>query len=91
MANRIVLRVLGATLSPYSSSTPILANGAISEDISFDVSQLQGGHDTTAAQRTAFPNALSVISVKYVLANHFKSENIYVTLDSAGVNTAANA
>lgn len=89
MAQRIVLRVLGAGLAPYSSSTPILPNGGISEDISYDVSQLQGGFDTTAAQRTAFPNALSAIYVKYVKANHFQSDLIYVNINAAAVNALA--
>lgn len=94
MAERIALTVLGGTAAPYSSSNPsppFSTAGAVSEIESFDVSQLQMGKDTTSAQRTAYPAALSSLVVKYVKANHFESRTIYVHIDAAAVNALANA
>lgn len=94
MAQRIALTVLGGTAAPYSSSNPAPPFGvstAVSEIESFDVSQLQLGKDTTAAQRALYPAALSSVVVKYVKANHFESRTIYVHIDAAAVNALANA
>jgi hypothetical protein len=92
MANRVKLTVLGGTLAPYGSgnATPQLVNGGISEDWHFDVSQLQRFVDTSPAQRTTYPNAQSGGYVKYVRANHFQTEYVYINITSVALDILAN-
>jgi len=99
MATRLVLRVLGATLAPYSSggvgsngiTAPVFVNGGISEDWHLDSAQLQRGVDTTAAQQGIYPNALSSVVIKYVDANHFITKVVYVTLSAGDVDDLVNS
>jgi len=94
MANRISLLCLGGTLAPYSTANiaaPQLPNGGVSEYISFGVDQLQRNYDTTTAQQTAFPFALSGITVKFVDANHFRTAFYFLGQNQTEVNNLANA
>jgi hypothetical protein len=94
MAQRISIRVLGATLAPYSTingSAPTLLNGGISEDWHLDVSQIQRGVDTSSAQRSSYPLALSSVVVKYVNANHFETKTIFISIDANTLDGLANA
>lgn len=93
MANRIKLTVLGATIAPYSSDgvqVPPILTGVVSEPLSFDVTQIQIGRNTSSDNRALFPFALSWFSVKYVLANHFTTSVFYTDVDQDTVNTLAN-
>lgn len=93
MAQRIKLLCLGATLAPYSTinkTAPQLPSGNISEYLSFDVDQLQRNNDTTTAQRATYPSALSSIIIKYVDANHFKSDLYFINQTQDQVNNSAN-
>ena len=89
MAQRIALVVLGPTLAPYSSASPPLSLGAVSETWHIDVSQLQKAKDTTAAQQVAYPHALASIDIKYVKANHFQTSTVYTTINSAAIDALA--
>lgn len=93
MAQRVKITVLGATLAPYSSTggAPILVNGGLSEDWHLDVAQLQRAVDTTPAQRTQYPLALSSVIVKYVNANHFETRQVYISINSTSLDGLANA
>lgn len=93
MANRIKISCLGASLAPYSTNNiqvPAILTGQISEYLSFGVEQIQIGYDTTSAIRSAYPLALSVITVKYVQANHFETGTFFVNSTQDQINNAAN-
>lgn len=93
MAQRVKITILGATLAPYASlngTAPIFLNGGLSEDWSLDVSQLQRGVDTSAAQRVTYPYALSSLVIKYVNANHFQTSTVFISVDRATLDTLAN-
>lgn len=92
MAQRIVIRVLGNTLAPYSPS--INLNGAISEDRYVNVTQLGMAKDTTTAQRVQFPVALSYVTVtnqSISTSNHVKGSRVYLNINAAALNALANA
>lgn len=91
MAQRIAITVLGATLAPYSTGGPALVNGGISEVWHIDVSQLQRGVDTTATQRVTYSHALSQVVVKFVNANHFQTQAVYININSSDLDALANA
>jgi hypothetical protein len=89
MANRIVIRVLGATLAPYDSGAPKLKTGNVSEDWHVSTEDLQIGTDLTSAEMIAFPVAKSRLSIKVVTANHFNTIDIVSSLTATQIDALA--
>ena len=93
MAQRVQITILGATLAPYSSvnqSAPAFLNGGISEVWHLDKTQFQRGVDTSAAQRSAYPLALSSVVIKYVNANHFETRSVFISIDASTFDGLVN-
>lgn len=88
MANRIVIRVLGNTMAPYSSQV-LLAGSGPSEDWHLNQEQVQRFTDIPA--NATYPLAKSVGTIKYVNKNHFDSISVYSSLTSAQIDALANA
>lgn len=94
MANRIIIPVLGGALAPYGSHAPQLQSGNVSENWHVDVIQLGRGVDTTAAVRAQFSNALSYVKITntfQTVPNHSKAQLVYLSINSAALDTLANA
>lgn len=81
-------------MAPYSTNNigvPQILTGQISEYLSFEVSQTQLGYDTSVSVRSVYPFALSVLTTKYVRANHFETGTFFVALTQDQVNSLANS
>lgn len=89
MANRVAIPILGGTLAPYSSSAPppfVFSQNTISETWHLNQEQIQRAVDVPASIQTTYPNAKSLVDIKYVKANHFNSVSVYSSLTAAAID-----